>query len=155
MTDANQLTHLLREELHLQARHCKLLEAQQRALIACDRNRFCALQDEYARLLGQLDAQAQARQAVFQDEQGNAISLAALADLLSVRQQSALAPLRDRLKRMLERAQELCRGNRRLIENELNYIAFSLDLFVEAGRQADLKYGGNRLGGRKLLDRRA
>ena len=155
MTDAKQLTSLLREELSLQTRHCKLLEAQQRALLACDRARFCALQDEYARLLGQLDAQAQARQALFQDEQGNALSLAALTDLLPLRQQSTLIPLRDRLKRTLECAQELCRGNRQLIENELNYIAFSLDLFVETGRQADIKYGGSRWGGRKLLDRRA
>ncbi|MBV9850803.1 MAG: flagellar protein FlgN [Armatimonadetes bacterium] len=155
MTDATQLARLLREELRLQTRHCKLLEAQQRALIACDRNTFCGLQDEYAQLLVHLEATTQARQEAMQDEQGKAVPLAALMEGLPARQQTLLAGVRDNLRRTLERAQELCRRNQQLIQNELAYIAFSLDLFVEAGRRADLRYGGSRCGGRKMLDRRA
>ena len=146
MTDAKHIAQLLRQELKLQTRHCKLLEAQQRALIACDRARFRALQDEYTRLLGHLEAQAQARQAAMQDAQGEAVTLPAFLETLPAPEQATFAGLRDSLKRTLERAQALCRRNTQLIQNELDYIAFSLDLFVEAGRQADLKYGGSRLG---------
>jgi len=46
--------------------------------------------------------------------------------------------------------------NEMLIRNELNYLAFSLDLFVEAGRAAGQSYGGGAmLGARMGLDRRA
>lgn len=153
MRDTNQLARLLREELKLQTRHCKLLEAQQRALIACDRARFCVLQDEYTALLALLDGQAKKRQEMMRDEAGEPVTLSACMEGLSARQQATLAGIRDELKRTLERAQGLCGRNQRLIQNELNYIAFSLDLFVEAGRRADVNYGGSRWGGRKLLDR--
>ncbi len=155
MTDAGPLVPLLREELKLQARHCRLLEAQQSALMACDRPRFCALHTEYVRLLEQLEAQAQARQAAMQDGDGNAVTLAALLETLPARQQTTLTGLRDALRRTLERAQGLCRSNQHFIQNELDYFTFSLDLFVEAGRRADTCYGGRSWGRRKLLDRRA
>ena len=155
MTDAKHIAQLLRQELKLQTRHCKVLEGQQRALIACDHNQFRIWQEEYTALLGPLEAQAQARQAAMQDEQGQPVTLPALMETMSAPEQATLAALRDTLKRTLERAQALCRRNTQLIQNELNYIAFSLDLFVEAGRQADVKYGGSGWGGRKLLDRRA
>ena len=45
--------------------------------------------------------------------------------------------------------------NQSLINNELNYIAFMLDLFVEAGRSAETGYGAGSMGPRLLLDRRA
>ena len=153
MTDAGHLAALLREELRLQTRHCKLLEAQQRALVACDRNQFCALQGAHIDLLAQLEAQAQARQAAMQDEDGSALTLTVLMESLPARPQAVLAGLRDSLKRTLERSQELCRRNRQLIQNELDYLTFSLDLFVEAGRRDDASYGGHRWGRRKLLDR--
>ncbi len=156
MTDDKQLTRLLREELALQTRHCRLLEAQERALVTCDRPRFTRLQDEYAALLGQFQAQAQARAALLRDADGAQTTVAAALEALPEAARPGPAALRDTLARTLGRAGELCRRNERLIRSELDYIAFSLDLFVEAGRRADACYGGGgRVGRRKLLDRRA
>ena len=149
MNDAQRLTRLLRNELMLQTRHCQLLEAQQRALIACDRTRFMALQSEYTALVARLKAQAEARSA-------DGETIAMMLDALPEAQRVAPAALRDTLAQTLERAQSLCKRSEMLISNELAYMAFTLELFVEAGRRADVSYGGNgRLGRRRLLDRRA
>ena len=51
MTEPQHIKHILkalRDELALQTRHLKLLESQQLALLACDRARFAALQEDYA-----------------------------------------------------------------------------------------------------------
>lgn len=152
----------LRDELALQTCHLKLLEAQQLALLACDRGRFTALQDEYALVLVQLEAQDASRRAALTDENGESISLAALKEDCTSRNKTTLQALEDSLRRTLEQVQGLTRRNQTLIQNELNYLAFSLDLFVEAGRSADNGYGagrgghgGRRLSSLLLLDRRA
>ncbi len=156
MTDAQRLTRLLRDEIALQTQHCRLLEAQQRALADCDRPGFMGLQPEYAALVEQLKAQAEARGSLLCDAAGGETTVAALVEALPESQRPAPAALRDTLARTLARAQDLCRRNEALIHNELEYMAFTLDLFVEAGRRADINYGGGgRLGRRKLLDRRA
>ena len=155
MTDVLRLTRLLREELALQNRHCRLLEAQQRTLIACDRDRFCALQDEYAALVERLEAQCAARDRILRDAQGQPMTVTALIDTLPEVKRPLLLALRDDLARVLEQARDLCRRNQTLIQNELNFMAFSLDLFVEAGRRADASYGGGGWVRRKLLDRTA
>jgi len=151
----------LRDELALQTRHAKLLEDQQLALLACDRVRFTALQDEYALVLVQLEAQDTARRTALTDEDGEPILLSALKEDCSERNRATQQTLEDSLRRTLEQVQGLTRRNQTLIQNELNYLAFSLDLFVEAGRSADNGYGAQRgsTGGRMssllLLDRRA
>jgi hypothetical protein len=149
MNDAQRLTRLLRNELMLQTRHCQLLEAQQRALTACDRTRFMSLQSDYTALVGRLKAQAETRSA-------NGETIAMLLDALPAEQRATPFARRDTLAETLERARNLCKRSEMLISNELAYMAFTLDLFVEAGRRADVSYGGNgRLGRRRLLDRRA
>ncbi len=77
---------MLRDELALQTRHCKLLEAQEQALLACDRERFAALQDEHARMLAALEAQDAARRAALTDEEGQPLTLSALKDRCACRQ---------------------------------------------------------------------
>jgi hypothetical protein len=156
MTDAQQLIKVLRQQATLQTRHVQILEAQQRALIACDRKAFSALQEEHAGLLARLERQEAERRELMRDADGEPCSLSALMEGCSDRDRRTLETIREGLRRTLEKAQDLSRRNQKLIQNELDYLAFTLDLFVEAGRSADTAYGGcGQLGGRLLLDRRA
>jgi hypothetical protein len=156
MTDTKRILQVLRDELALQTRHRKLLEAQEQALLACDRERFAALQEEHCAMLAALEAQDDARRAALTDEAGAPLLLSALKEMLPDASLRGLPALEDGLRRTLDRVQALTRSNQKLIQNELNYLAFTLDLFVEAGRTADNGYGGGgRLTGRLLLDRRA
>ena len=157
-----QIIKVLRDELALQTRHLKLLESQQLALLACDRVRFTALQDDYALVLVQLEAQDTARRAAMAGEDGEPVTLPVLKEHCTERNQSVLQTLEDSLRRTLDQVQLLTKRNQTLIQNELDYLAFSLDLFVEAGRSADNGYGNNRAQSRAgraasllLLDRRA
>ena len=87
-----------------------------------------------------------------QDAEGNALTLSALLEGLPGKEQGTLAAVRQDLRQTLERVQTLSCQNQQLIQNELEYIAFTLDLFVEAGRRAESAYGGRgALGGRLLL----
>ena len=91
-----------------------------------------------------------------QDEMGQMCSLSALLTNVSPRDRRALETLRAALGKTLSQVQELSTRNRGLINNELKYIAFMLDLYVEAGRSAEAGYGiGGGMGRRLLLDRRA
>ena len=144
---------VLRDEMALQARHCALLEAQQLALLACDRTRFAALQEEYALVLVKLEAQDSARKALLRDESGEPLTLSSLKEAVSAQNRRSLETLEADLRRTLDQVQALTRRNQTLIQNELDYLAFSLDLIVEAGRTADRSYGGRS--GLLLLDRRA
>jgi len=156
MTDTKRILQVLRDELALQTRHRKLLEAQEQALLACDRERFAALQEEHCAMLAALEAQDDARRAALTDEAGAPLTLSALKEVLPDASLRGLPALEDELRRTLDRVQALTCSNQKLIQNELNYLAFTLDLFVEAGRTADNGYGGGgRLTGRLLLDRRA
>lgn len=156
MPNPKQIMQVLRDELALQTRHGKLLEAQEQALLACDRGRFAALQEEHCGMLAALEAQDDARRAALTDEAGAPLTLSALKEMLPAAGLHGLPALEDGLRRTLDRVQALTRSNQKLIQNELNYLAFTLDLFVEAGRTADNGYGGGgRMTGRLLLDRRA
>ena len=158
MPDTQKILKTLRDELALQTRHCKLLEAQEQALLTCNRTQFTALQEEYTEILPLLEAQDTARKAVLIDGQGEPLTLSTLKELLPP---NRLRGLEEGLRRTLERVQTLTCRNQILIQNELKYLAFTLDLFVEAGRNADTGYGPqsrDRSGwrtGRLLLDRRA
>jgi hypothetical protein len=152
MADPNKILKLLRDELVLQTRHCKLLEDQQKALLACDRPRFCTVQAEQSLMMQLIEAQTTAREAAMHDDDGNLVALSELIQGLPPQHQRALGLVRDSLRKTLERVRELNIQNRKLIKNELEYIAFTLDLFVEAGRKAEASYGG-RFRGRLLLDR--
>ena len=156
MTDTKHILQVLRDELALQTRHCKLLEAQEQALLSCDRARFAALQVEHCGMLAALEAQDDARRAALRDETGERLTLSGLKEMLPDAALRGLPALEDGLRRTLDRVQALTRSNQSLIHNELNYLAFTLDLFVEAGRMADNGYGGGgRQTGRLMLDRRA
>jgi|GEM_PF-1128381 len=161
-SNIKQILKVLREELALQTRHLKLLESQQLALLACDRVRFTALQDDYAVVLVQLEAQDTGRRAVLVGEDRQPLTLSLLKALCSERTQSILQTLEDSLRCTLDQVQLLTKRNQTLIQNELDYLAFSLDLFVEAGRSADNGYGANCVRSRAgraasllMLDRRA
>jgi hypothetical protein len=156
MLDKKKVNKILKDELALQTRHCKLLEAQQRALISCDRRRFTGMQEEYALMLTLLDSQEAMRNAAMEDDDGHVWSLSTLIEELPDKDRRPLDMLRNNLKRTTERNQALGQQNQKLIQNELEYIAFTLDLFVEAGRKAETDYTGRISGtARMLLDRRA
>ena len=155
MADPQKVLTLLRTELELQTRHKKLLETQQEALLACDRPRFCGMKAEQDLMLQLLDAQKTAREAELEEPNGNLLAISALMERCPEKQQRALGLVRDSLIKTINRVQELTEQNAQLIENELEYIAFTLDLFVEAGRKTKKDYGGfGSLRGRMLLDRR-
>ncbi len=156
MTNMTPLLKNLRQELTLQTRHRQLLEAQGRALLACDRARFCALQEEHMGLLRALQEQEETRASLMRDETGQPCTLSALLARATPRDRRALETLREGLGKTLAQVQALSARNRGLINNELKYIAFMLDLYVEAGRSAGAGYGlGGGVGRRLLLDRRA
>jgi hypothetical protein len=155
MTHEQQLIQNLRQELTLQTQHRQLLETQGRALLACDRERFCTLQEEHMTLLIALQAQEAARTALLQDGAGQPCPLSALLENVTGRDRRVLETLRGGLSRTAAQIQELSVRNQSLINNELKYIAFMLDLFVEAGRSAENSYGAGNMGRRLLLDRRA
>lgn len=156
MADPQKVLKLLRDELDLQTRHMKLLEAQQSALMACDRPRFCGMREEQDLMLQLLDAQKTAREAELMDPTGNLMAISALMERCPEKQQRALGLVRDSLTKTIKRVRNLSDQNKVLIENELEYIAFTLDLFVEAGRKKKNDYGGfGCLRSRMLLDRRA
>lgn len=158
MPSLPQLIAVLKQEHALRLRHCRLLEAQGRALLACDRARFMALETEHAALLVEMEAQAVRRQEVLADDTGTPQTLTQLLETMpeDTRPRRALESLRDALLAAASRAQTLARRNEMLIQNELNYLTFALDLFVEAGRTANRGYGGRALiGGCLGLDRRA
>jgi hypothetical protein len=156
MADPQKVLKLLRTELDLQTRHLKLLEAQQTALMACDRPRFCGMQAEQELMLQLLDAQKTAREAEMQDASGNLMAISVLMERCPEKTQRALGLVRDSLIKTIKKVQEISERNEQLIENELEYIAFTLDLFVEAGRKTKNDYGGfGSIRSRMLLDRRA
>lgn len=154
MPNAAHILRVLRDELALQSRHCKLLEAQEAALMSCDRARFFQLQAEHTRLLPLLEAQQEARQAILRDDQNQPCTLSVLIELCPEAGRRALAGVGESLRATLERIRSLSTRNQQLIENELKYLSFTLELFVEAGRSADRGYGGRMPGSRMLLDRR-
>ena len=161
MPDTKQVLKALRDELALQTRHRRLLEAQEQALLACDRIRFSSLQIEHAQMVAELEAQDDARKAAMADEAGAPMTLTAWKEQAEPADRAKLEAIGDRLRETLERVQTLTRRNKTLITNELDYIAFTLDLFVEAGRSNDVGYGPQRGGdyarmtGRLMPDRRA
>ncbi len=161
MPDTKHVLKMLRDELSLQTRHRKLLEAQEQALLACDRARFAGLQVEYAQMLAELEAQDDARKVAMIGEEGEPLTLSELKENVSLASRAKLDALGDMLRETLGRVQTLTRRNKTLITNELDYIAFTLDLFVEAGRSNDVGYGPQRGGdytrltGRLMPDRRA
>lgn len=154
MPNAAHLLKVLRDELALQTRHCKLLEAQEAALLACDRARFFVLQTEHMQLLPLLQAQEEARKTVLRDDSGQPCTLGVLAALCPEANRRALTQMGESLRQTLGRIQTLTERNQQLVENELKYLAFTLELFVEAGRSADrgYGYGGRTASHRMLLD---
>jgi hypothetical protein len=155
MPNAANILKVLRDELALQSRHCKLLEAQEAALMSCDRAQFFHLQSEHTRLLPLLEAQQEARQAILRDDEGQPCTLSVLIESCPDASRRALTGAGESLRVILGRIQLLSARNQQLVENELKYLAFTLELFVEAGRSADRGYGGRMPGSRLLLDRRA
>ncbi len=154
MLEPKKILQVLRAELALQTRHCRLLEAQELALLSCDRAKFVSLQEEHSLMLLELEAQDILRRDTLKDEAGTALTITMLREFLPLGSLPSLTALEDSLRLAVDRVQELTRRNRVLIQNELDYLAFTLDLFVEAGRCADTCYGGSgRASGRLLLDR--
>ena len=156
MPDTKQILKVLRDDLALQTRHCKVLEAQELALLTCNRALFAQTQEQHAALVAKLEVQDAARRAALVDDDGQPLTLSGLKEIAPQGSLRGLGALEDGLKHILDQVQALTRRNRSLIQNELDYIAFSLDLFVEAGRTAGESYGGSKkMSSRLLMDRRA
>lgn len=122
---------LLREELGLQKRHVKLLQAQNEALVACDRPRFFQLFEEYSRFLVELE-----RHSVRRNKALGGLSLVEASAEWPDDEAGQAKKVSGEIKRALERAKEISAQNQKLISRELTYIDFLLNLYVEAGRRS-------------------
>lgn len=153
MIDPQALLKALRLHWALHQRHCKLLKAQQSALLACDREKFCALQPEHDLLVQQVQQQEEALRVLIQGGAGSAATLSAQLACLPERTRRPLQAVQSGLLRTLQETRALSERNAQLIQNELHYLDYTLDLFIDAGRAADAGYGGRGpMRGRLLLD---
>ena len=154
--DEKKIVKVLQDELTLQLAHRRLLSAQEKALIQCNRPRFCELQAEYVKLVADLERQQTMRESLLVDRLGMPCTFGDISAQLSDRARPIFDRLRTELAKTIQSIRQMTERNQRLIQNELDYITFTLDLFVDIGRNTSNKYYGfASTGGRMLLDRRA
>ena len=84
---------------------------------------------------------------------GQPVKLSDLLPTMPQRLRDAAVELREELKRVVADVTRISDENQTLIENELGYISFMMDSYVDASRKAD-KYAGLRSGRRLMLDKR-
>ena len=126
--------NLLRRELALQKRHLQLVKEQNSALIAGDRARFERLHRAYVRFVTELDAQCSDRTKTF------GCSMTPIILLFygwSGAERSAGVALATAVHQVLAEIQDVVNQNNTLIGNELRYIEFMLDTYIEAGRKTN------------------
>ena len=156
MADTHQLIKFLRSNIALQSRNCHLLEAEQKALMACNRPLFCELHARHNELLREMQQADFERKCLLTAENGSVGTIGQLLALLPARERRVAENLRDTLRKISEHAGALCLRNRMLIRNEVKYMSFMMDLFIETGRNEETKYSSYAaFRGRALLDRRA
>lgn len=128
---SKEVIKLLKGELSLQKRHIKLLQAQNEALIACDRPRFFQLFQGYSEFLKELEQHAAKR-----DTALAGTPLASLTAEWPDEDAGQAKKISDDIRDALARAKEISAQNQKLISRELTYIDFLLNLYVEAGRRS-------------------
>ena len=153
MTDSYKIIDTMRRELALQRRYLKLLDLQKTSLLACDRKKFTELQPEQETIVATLAANQDLRQKLFRMSDGQPVKLSDLLPTMPQRLRDAAVELREELKRVVADVTRISDENQTLIENELGYISFMMDSYVDASRKAD-KYAGLRSGRRLMLDKR-
>ena len=131
MYTSKEVIKLLKGELALQKRHIKLLQAQNEALIACDRPRFFQLFEGYSAFLKELEQHAAKR-----DTALAGAPLAGLTDEWPDEDSAQAKKLSEEIRNALFLAKEISARNQKLISRELTYIDFLLNLYVEAGRRS-------------------
>ena len=156
MNNVKHLLQTLRAEWSLHLKHVQLLQAQQTALLSCDRDEFCRLHTQHEALLAQIAAHTKVRDAALRDETGAPRPLSAwLVDAVG-RTRQTLENLQNGLRETLRLAQTLTQRNAQLIENDLTFFAYMMDLYVDVARLSGDGYGGHApAAGRLGLDRRA
>jgi flagellar biosynthesis/type III secretory pathway chaperone len=150
---ARQGLKLLIAELALQKRHRTMLREQTLALVASNRKKFVALQEEYIGLLGELEIQGKVRSAFF----GSLTVEGAAAGWPLVEQTNARRVASD-LKSVLADIRRINAHNRVLIGSQMKYIDFMLELLVKTHRKGAM-YGPQGLSsvnrGNMLINRAA
>lgn len=131
MDTSKDVIKLLKGELALQKRHIKLLQAQNEALVACDRPRFFQLFEGYSAFLKELEVHAGTR-----DKALGGVPLASITAQWPDEDSGQAKKLSDEIRKALARAREVSAQNQKLISRELTYIDFLLNLYVEAGRRS-------------------
>ena len=156
MNNIKLLLHTLRAEWSLHLRHVRLLQAQQAALLTCDRDEFCRLHAQHEELLAQMEAQGNARDEALRGPDGAPRPLSTWIAEAAGRTRQTLETLQGNLQGTLQQAQELARRNAVLLENEMAFFAYMMDLYVDAARISGDDYAGHApAAGRLGLDRRA
>jgi hypothetical protein len=123
------LRHLA-AEITLQRIHVKLLSAQRMALVQRDHEGFVGLQPEHGSCLADLSSQAEERRRLLRGR-----SMAAVFASWPEAEQTKAKALARQLRQLLKEARMLCAQNAAMINNELRYADFLLDIFVKAGRK--------------------
>lgn len=131
-TEIKSIIEILQKELTLQKRHIELLQTQHGALISCDRAAFAAAQKDYVRLLAEVKRHAAQR------------SLALGGNTPPLKERIAAWPQRERAQgeallvaifTLIGRIKLVSLQNAAMIQNELRYGKFMLDLYIDAARK--------------------
>jgi len=130
--EPKSIIEILRSELQLQRRHYQILQEQHAALLVGDRQRFAVTQQMYSHFLADARRHADARALVLGPVKVN------LKDRMvawTSRDRVAGIALIEAIRDLLDKIQTLGRSNAAMIENELRYGKFMLDLYMEATRK--------------------
>jgi hypothetical protein len=141
------LRRVLQQELALGKRMIALAETMTDLLVNQETERLAALEAEQRECREQHEALEQARIAVTRSLAGalgleGLPTLSELLPLLPAREQEPLKRLRSELLTMQETLARLNARNRRLLDNALEYVRFSLELLTSAALQP-ARYGTN------------
>jgi hypothetical protein len=123
---------ILRAELQLQRRHTQILQEQHQALLVGDRAWFAMTQRLYIQYLADAKRHADLRLKVLGPP---TVPLKKRMSGWSPRERTAGFALVDAIRALIENVRLLGRSNAAMIENELRYGKFMLDLYLEATRK--------------------
>ncbi len=151
--DATATLAMLKHELELQRKHVRCLRDQNSALISCNRAKFEQQQKSYVALLSELEAQESRRNKLLAGR-----SLGDGSQEWTSQQRTALLRVCEQIGSASVQARDLNSQNRLLIEGELRYMSFMLDVMLDTARKTGHSYeahGGLATVQRSLLINRA
>lgn len=141
------LRRILKQELVLGQKLLTLTQEESDVIVSNDVERLTALQSEQQKCLGEQQELERSRAVATRDLAWNlglerVPPLSGLISALPVREQEGLLALRADLLRLHQQLEIVQARNRRLLDNALEYVRFSLDVLTSAALQP-ARYGAN------------